>query len=91
MITIPCYGPLNHLNRADIKEKNSEIQQQLTTQKNKERLIKNKRLHMYYMAENNVCCVCGKEHPSPDLKKIKIKGKTKQICKECVTAIKGFA
>ena len=38
------------------------------------------------------CCdVCGKEHGLDDLKDIEIKGKTRKICKECVTAIKGIA
>jgi len=43
------------------------------------------------MTENNVCCVCGKEHVPSDIHEIEIKGTTKQICKECVTAVKGFA
>jgi len=38
------------------------------------------------------CCdVCGEEHGLEDLKNYKIKGQTRKICKECVTAIKGIA
>ena len=37
------------------------------------------------------CCICGEEHGLDDIEHIDVKGKTKDICKECVTAIKGFA
>ena len=72
-------------------KKNFEISKTVNNTKSKESLIKNKILHICCMTENNVCCVCGKEHSPPDLKKIEIKGKPKQICKGCVTEIKGFA
>jgi len=43
------------------------------------------------MEEGHVCLVCGEEHGLDDIYHIEIKGKTKKICKGCVTAIKGFA
>ena len=38
-----------------------------------------------------VCCVCGEEHGLDDINHVEIKGKEKKICKQCATAIKGFA
>jgi hypothetical protein len=43
------------------------------------------------MSGCSTCCVCGEEHGLDDIKHIEVKGETKKICKECVTAIKGFA
>ena len=43
------------------------------------------------MKGRHVCLVCGEEHGLDDIHHIKIKGKTKKICKGCVAAIKGFA
>jgi hypothetical protein len=37
------------------------------------------------------CVVCNCEMEEEHLRHIPIKGKPKKICKECVTAIKGFA
>ena len=37
------------------------------------------------------CCVCGEEHGLDDINHIETKKGTKKICKDCVTAIKGFA
>jgi hypothetical protein len=42
------------------------------------------------MTENCVCCVCDMEFHEKDVKHIEIKGKVKDICKECVTSIKGL-
>lgn len=38
-----------------------------------------------------VCCVCGEEHGLDNIEHVEIKGETKEICKECATAIKGLA
>jgi hypothetical protein len=43
------------------------------------------------MEKKHVCLVCGEEHGFDDIHHMKIKGKTKKICKECATAIKGLA
>ena len=43
------------------------------------------------MQEKYVCIVCGEEHGLDDIHHIKIKGKTKKICKGCASAIKGLA
>jgi len=37
------------------------------------------------------CFVCGEEHGLDDIEHIEIKGKEKDICKGCATAIKGLA
>jgi hypothetical protein len=37
-----------------------------------------------------VCCICGEEYSVEDIKKVNIKGKEKDICKGCATAIKGL-
>ena len=38
------------------------------------------------------CCdVCGEEHGLEDLKTVKIKGRVRKICRECVAAVKGIA
>lgn len=49
--------------------------------------MKNKQIDL----EPCYCCdVCGEEHGLDDLNDYKIKGKTRKICKDCVTAIKGI-
>lgn len=40
--------------------------------------------------ETKICPVCGEEHGLDDIHTVKIKGKEKKICKECVMAIKGI-
>jgi ribosome-binding protein aMBF1 (putative translation factor) len=37
------------------------------------------------------CELCGEEIPDEKVKHVHIKGKVKNICDGCVTAIKGFA
>jgi len=37
-----------------------------------------------------ICVICGEEHGLDNIKHIKTKKGIKKICKECVTAIKGF-
>jgi hypothetical protein len=37
------------------------------------------------------CDVCSYEFEEEKIKHVHVKGKSKKICKECVTAIKGFA
>lgn len=37
------------------------------------------------------CVVCGEEHGIEDLHVLDVKGKQKNVCKQCVMAIKGFA
>ena len=37
-----------------------------------------------------ICCVCGEEHGLDDIHHIEIKGKVKDVCKGCATAIKGL-
>ena len=36
------------------------------------------------------CVVCACEVEEEKIKHVKVKGKVKKICKECVTAIKGL-
>jgi len=36
------------------------------------------------------CCVCGEEHGLDEIEHIETKSGPRKICKECVTAIKGF-
>jgi hypothetical protein len=43
------------------------------------------------MTDLYICCVCGKEHEDENIHHVEVKGEPKKICKECVTAIKGFA
>ena len=38
-----------------------------------------------------ICDVCGEDIPEEKTKHVHIKGKTKRVCEECVTAIKGLA
>ena len=42
------------------------------------------------MTNQNICCCCGEEHGFDDMHNIKIKGKNKKICNECVTSVKGL-
>jgi hypothetical protein len=42
------------------------------------------------MEECHICLICGEEHEEEDIHHIEIKGNTKKICEECVTAIKGL-
>jgi hypothetical protein len=44
-----------------------------------------------FMEEYCTCCVCGTECEKEQVKQFERKGKTKNICKECVAAIKGLA
>jgi len=37
------------------------------------------------------CVLCGMDVDEKKIKKVQIKGKTKSVCKGCVTAIKGLA
>jgi hypothetical protein len=37
------------------------------------------------------CDVCGKDMPKDKIKHVHVKGKVKNICDGCITAIKGFA
>lgn len=37
------------------------------------------------------CCVCGSKEDTENMKKVKIKKKTKYVCEGCLTAIKGLA
>lgn len=37
------------------------------------------------------CTVCACEVEEEKIKHVKIKGKVKKICEQCVTAIKGFS
>jgi len=43
------------------------------------------------MEECHVCCVCGMKCSENKIRHIDIKGKTRKICKECATAIKGLS
>jgi hypothetical protein len=43
------------------------------------------------IGECYTCCCCDEEHDLNNIHKIEIKGKSKKICKECATAIKGLA
>jgi hypothetical protein len=43
------------------------------------------------MTKSCKCIVCGTDCEKEEVKRIEIKGKTKDICKECVVAIKGLA
>ena len=42
------------------------------------------------MVKSCTCCVCESECEMKQVKQFKRKGKIKNICKECVTAIKGL-
>ncbi len=42
------------------------------------------------MTETCTCCVCESNFEKEDVKHIEIKGKVKDICKGCATAIKGL-
>ncbi len=43
------------------------------------------------MSCGSVCCVCGEEHHEEEhMHDVKIKGETKKVCNECLTAIKGL-
>ena len=42
------------------------------------------------MKNKKSCCLCESEFDEWDVKHIEIKGKVKDICKECVDSIKGF-
>ena len=42
------------------------------------------------MDELYICCICGEEHEKDDVHHIDVKDKPKDICKECVTSIKGI-
>ena len=42
------------------------------------------------MTNPSVCCCCSEEHGLDDMHDIKIKGKNKKICKECITSVKGL-
>ena len=42
------------------------------------------------MEESSTCCVCELKFKEEDVKHIEIKGKVKDICKECVDSIKGL-
>lgn len=42
------------------------------------------------MDETYTCCICESEINEKDIKHIKIKGDAEDICKECITAIKGL-
>jgi len=43
------------------------------------------------MEETNTCCICGEKHPVEEIHHVDINGSSKNICKECVTAVKGLA
>jgi hypothetical protein len=37
-----------------------------------------------------ICCVCGEEYGLDDTHKFKVKGQTKQICRECADTVHGL-
>jgi len=43
------------------------------------------------ITESFTCCICGSVCEKEQVKKFERKGKTKNVCKECVAAIKGLA
>lgn len=43
------------------------------------------------MRDKKTCVVCGEEHGLEDIHSLEINGEDKNICKGCVTAIKGLA
>jgi hypothetical protein len=42
------------------------------------------------MEKKHVCILCGEEHGLDHMHFVKIKGKNRNICKECATSIKGL-
>jgi hypothetical protein len=42
------------------------------------------------MADERSCCVCGSIVERKQVKTVEIKGKAKDICQECATAITGL-
>ena len=42
------------------------------------------------MTEEMMCCVCESKLEKENIKKVDIKGKTKNICDECATTIMGL-
>lgn len=42
------------------------------------------------MKDKKTCIVCGEEHGLDDIHQVNIKGKEKNICKGCITTIKGL-
>ena len=40
--------------------------------------------------DNFICCICGEEFGLDDLHDVEVKGKTKQICDECVDTVHGL-
>lgn len=79
---IKCKDEKNHLIVKEYKNENvieiSKNEQICPTQK-----ASNKK-NMY------LCCVCGEEHGLDHVHKIKVKGKTKNICKECADTVHGL-
>jgi len=43
------------------------------------------------MRDKKTCAVCGEEHGLEDMECVEIKGENKDVCKGCITAIKGLA
>jgi len=44
----------------------------------------------YENIEHYLCCVCGEEHGLDDIHSVEVKGKPKNICKECVDTVHGL-
>ena len=42
------------------------------------------------MTDIYVCCICDTEFDEEEVEHIEIKGNAKDICKECVTSVKGL-
>jgi hypothetical protein len=42
------------------------------------------------MNETYTCCICESKVDEKDIRHIEVKDKVKDICKECITAIKGL-
>jgi hypothetical protein len=42
------------------------------------------------MKETYICCICDSEFEKEDIKHIEIEGNVKNICKECITSVKGL-
>lgn len=42
------------------------------------------------MEKKHICILCGEEHGLDYIHSVEIKGKDRDICKECATAVKGL-
>ena len=42
------------------------------------------------MDDKYLCSICGEAHDENEMHELTIKGKSKKICKQCATAIKGL-